>query len=68
MVLRQRRSSASRLRAASSLRKARDHNSTHSVQYSSVSRRTTGGQDSSIKRPIRPEALSMPVNSRKASM
>ena len=49
IVLRQRRSSASRLRAASSLRNARDHNSTHNVQYSSVSRRSTGGQASSIK-------------------
>src|SRR5215218_1739112 len=68
IVLRQRRSSASRLRAASSLRKARDHNSTHSVQYSSLSRRTTGGHASSIKRTSRCEASSMPVSSRKASM
>src|SRR5215207_4559048 len=68
MVLRHRRSSASRLRAASSLRKARDHNSTHSVQYSSLSRRTSGGHASSIKRTSRCEASSMPVSSRKASM
>src|SRR5215218_3094473 len=68
MVLRQRRSSASRLRAASSLRKARDHNSTHSVQYSSASRLTTGGHASSINRTIRSDAPSMPVSSLKASM
>src|SRR5215207_11100577 len=68
MVLRHRRSSASRLRAASSLRNARDHNSTHSVQYSSLSRLTTGGHASSIKRTSRCEAPSMPVSSRKASM
>src|SRR5215211_1242452 len=68
MVLRQRRSSASRLRAASSLRKARDHNSTHSVQYSSLSRLTTGGQASSTNRTSRSEAPSMLVSSRKASM
>src|SRR5215212_1234708 len=68
MVLRHRRSSASRLRAASSLRKARDHNSTHSVQYLSLSRRTSGGHASSIKRTSRFEASSMPVSSRKASM
>src|SRR5215204_2735185 len=68
MVLRQRRSSASRLRAASSLRRARDHNSTHSVQYSSASRLTTGGHASSINRTIRSDAPSMPVSSLKASM
>src|SRR5215212_7906537 len=68
MVFRQRRSSASRLRAASSSRRARDHNSTHSVQYSSLSRRTTGGHASSINRTSRFEAPSMPVSSRKASM
>src|SRR5215216_4049133 len=68
IVLRQRRSSASRLRAASSSRRARDHNSTHSVQYSSLSRRTTGGQANSINRTSRLEAPSMPVSSRKASM
>src|SRR5215208_463895 len=68
MVLRQRRSSASRLRAATSLRRARDHNSTHSVQYSSASRLTTGGHASSINRTNRRDAPSMPVSSRKASM
>src|SRR5919112_3251604 len=68
MVLRQRRSSASRLRAASSLRRARDHNSTQSVQYSSASRRTTGGQASSINRTSRSFAPSIPVSSRNASM
>src|SRR5215212_4182108 len=68
MVLRQRRSSASRLRAASSLRKARDHNSTHSVQYSSASCSTTGGQASSINRTSRSGAPSISVSSRQASM
>src|SRR5918994_5841941 len=68
MVFRQRLSRASRLRAASPLRKARDHNSTHNDQYSSVSRRSTGGQASSISRTSRSAAPSIPVSSRNASM